>query len=189
MADDKPRRQQSIPPWLKPWVAVAAVLAISIFGYSGYLGTRYLSASSHVDSLEAQSALLSTPGGGASEISPQVLQQQQELLKERLESAEYSLMDLIALISDTAEKTNVSVGSTVLDAAGEQTVGQFRYGTQSVQLSLVGGEENILGFLSFLADKVPLVIQSLSLAGLNKAPVADATLIFYMSVATTSPEE
>ena len=187
MADVKPKRQQTIPPWLKPWVAVAAVLAILIVGYSGFLGTRYLSASSHVDSLEAQSA--PAPGGGQSEISPQMLQQQQELLKERLESADYSLMDLIALISDTAEKTDVSVGSRVFDAPGEQTIGQFLYGTQRVRFSLAGGEENILGFLSFLADEVPLVIQSLSLAGLNDAPVADATLVFYMSVATTSPAE
>ena len=189
MTDDKPKRQQALPRWLKPWVAVAGLLAILIVGYSGFLGTRYLSASSHVDSLEAAAASGGAPGGNSSEIAAQTLQRQQELLRARLEGSETSLLELIALIADTAEKTDVSVASTALDAAGSETVGQFRYVTQSVRFSLAGGAENILGFLSFLGDKMPFAIEGLSLAGLNDAPVADATLVFYLSAATTSPEE
>ena len=177
---------------------MAAVLAILIVGYSGFLGTRYFSASSHVGSLNARAMRSDSRGGSSSEIARQTLQQHQELLRERLESSQYTKNELITLISDTAEKTNVSVVSTNLDAAGEEIVGQFRYGTQPVRLSLAGGAENaepastttsIIGFLAFLGDEMPLSIKSLSLARLSDEPVVDATLIFYLSVATTSPEE
>lgn len=189
MAGDTPKRQQALPRWLKPWVGVAGVLDILIVGYSGFLGTRYLSASSHVDSLKARAAPGGALAGGSSQIAAETLQQQQELIREGLASSHHSLIELMALISDTAERTDVTVASTVLDAAGQQTIGQFRYGTQPVRLSLAGGAENILGFLSFLGDKMPLAIQRLSLVGLSEAPVAEATLVFYLSAATTSPPE
>ena len=179
---------------VKPWVAVAALLAIALLGYYSILGMRYLNASGEVASLNSEIQLLSRRLGPASP-DMEALKAEQESLGQQLEGLRdlYSYQeadDLVAIISDTARETAVALGLVAVADSHLETEGEIQYRIQPMTATIQGKAVDIYWFLSLLQQKVPVAsVIGIGFSGLEGLPTAQIQLLFYLSPEAASEKQ
>ena len=172
-------------PRVKPWIAVAVILAVTLAGYYFVLGTRYLKASGEVISIEEQIRL-----------QTRILRQQipdEVALKAERASGEHRLKELrtlftysetgvlMGILSDTADDALVGMDRIELVDTRMETLGGIQYQTVPVTTTVRGDTLDIYQFLSLLQQKVPgASVSDITLSGLDGSPKAQLQLLFYL---------
>lgn len=176
---------------IKPWIAVALLLAVFLAGYYFVLGTRYLSASGEVASIEEQIRQ-------QRRTLRQKLPDEQTLKAERA-SGEQRLTELRALftyqetgvlmgiLTDTAEETFVNLERIDLVDSRTETLEGVQYRAVPVAATVQGDILDIYEFLSLLQRKVPVAnISNIRLSDFEGSPKAQLQLLFYLLPETSS---
>ena len=192
MTEDWAKLQQRYP-WLKPWVPIAALLAIVIVGYYGWLGVRYFDASTLTSSIEGQLPSI-----------PLVNQESDEIMKADVESQQRRLAnirdtfgnrrgsELIAVVARLAQENGLAVDSIAAGKPEPESLGEFRITTLSMSVLVRGETANIYDFVRALNLKVPLVITKFQMGDLDspgKVPSAQLGLRFFQSPELPSEEQ
>ncbi len=179
---------------VKPWVAVAALLAIALLGYYSIMGMNYLNASGEVASLNSEIQLLSRrlgptpPDMEALKAEQESLGQQLEGLRDLFGSREGD--DLVAILSDTAQETAVALGQVAVGDSRPETQGEIQYRIQPMTATIEGEAVDIYRFLSLLQQKVPVAsVKGIDISGLDGLASAQVQLLFYLSPEATSEKQ
>ncbi|MEE9247649.1 MAG: hypothetical protein V3U79_03015 [Dehalococcoidia bacterium] len=179
---------------VKPWVAVAALLAIALLGYYAILGMRYMDASGEVTSLNSQIQLLSRRMGPTPpDIEP--LKAELESQGQRLEVLRdlfaYQEADhLVGILADTAQETAVALGQVSVGSIRLEIQEEIKYRIQPMTATVQGESVDIYRFLSLLQQTVPVVsVSSINISGLEGFPSAQVQLLFYLSPEAASEKQ
>ncbi len=191
MATDTSRLRQPLKR-LKPWIAIAVLLAVVLAGYYLFLGVRFGLAFQQAASLAGQieeksQGSLVLPDSGALELSLSTGVQQ---LEER--QAWYSLPqrnDLMARLSAVASESRVDVISVTGVDPVEETRGTNQYLVQPMTANIQGDEpEDIYRFISLLSETPPVTtVSSISMSGLDGGTTAQVRFLFFF-LAEVAPE-
>ena len=179
---------------VKPWVAVAALLAIALLGYYSILVMNYLNASEEVASLNSEIQLLSRRLGPRPP-DMEALKAEQESLGQQLEGLRdlfgYREVDhLVAILSDTAQETAVALGKVAMGDSRPETQGEIQYQIQPITATVQGEAVDIYRFLSLLQRKVPVAsVLGISISGLQGLASAQVQFLFYLSPEATSEKQ
>ena len=174
-------------PGIKPWAAVATLLALILFGYYTVLGVRYWTTSGQASSLTDQVSRLSATSQAQSpydeETSKAELKSQEMRLEETSDVFSYLVVaELVALFDSTAKDTGVDLVSVVEGDPSLAIHQGIQYQTQPATVTLRGQTSRIYGFLSLLRLRVaPVTIAGIRFAGLEGSPLAEIQLQFYLS--------
>ena len=195
MTEDLAKLRQRLPPWLKPWMLIAALLAIVVIGYSFFLATRYWDASGDVTSLNNR--LLAAPrvptGGLEVEktLKDDLESQQQRLVDVRSLFTNLQADELMAIAAATGQQAQVVVESMTVSPLKIETVDEIRYQSYPMTITLVGQPTNIFEFLSFMNSQVPMEVKDIRIGGLDRDNFSAATqllLRLYVSAEPVSEE-
>lgn len=171
---------------VKPWIAVAAVVALALLGYYLVLGARYWQASSATASAreeirDLERKMRAVPGG-VSLVSIELNAQQARVDALHGLFAISSTDELLGIISATATASAVELKSITSEAPKKELLGNLEYYVQPVGISLEGPVDNFSRFLSLLQQKVPVVsAMDVRISGLDAIPKARILLFFYLS--------
>lgn len=173
-------------PAVKPWIAAAAILAVTIISYYAFQGYRYWNSSEQASSLSGRIDSLSTilgRSGQSSQEAEQRLEESQERLGRLKKEFNFSSIDgLIAILSSTAEASGIGLASITVPDPSPDTLDGIKYRLQPIAVTVHGERSAIYGFLSALNQKVPVMtVSSIRMAGLEFNPGAKLRLIFYLS--------
>ncbi len=178
---------------VKPWVAVAVLLAIALLGYYAVLGTRYFNASEQVASMNGEirqlTAKLREPP-----LDEEALKAERESQKQQLEAMRSLFShpksdDLVGILSATAQETSVTLAKVAVADWRWELQGEIGYWTQPMTAMLHGETVDIYRFLSLLQQKVPVArVTSVNMSGLEAVPSAQVQVLFYLSPEATSGE-
>ncbi len=171
---------------VKPWVWVAAILAVALFAYYSMLGSRYMNASGDVSSFNAEISDLAAKIKGT---SPNVdaLTAEQQALQAKLQDVQEGFVlsesdALIGIISITAQETGVSLGRVATSALGSEERNGIQFSTLPISVKLEGNTVDIYRFLSLLQQKVPVArVADITLTNLEGDPTAEVELLFFLS--------
>ena len=177
---------------------VAAFLAVVLLAYSGWLGLRYLDASSRVDSLDNQYFKIRSNVRHI-EQSRSVQEEDMQTQQQRLESLQ-ALFDhpqadiLMTIASDLARDNNLDVESMgVGKLAPEEIENEATYQILPMDIILKGRAPDIYRFLARLNERVPVAsISDIRMGNLGVdglAPTAQVSLLFYLFPEPYSEEE
>ena len=177
---------QQVLSKVKPWVWVAAILAVALLAYYSTLGLRYMNASGDVSSFKAE---ISDLAGKLKGTSPNVdaLTAEQQALQAKLQDVQegFTLSEsdaLIGIVSTTAQETGVSLGRVATAPLGSQERNGILFSTLPISATLEGQTVNIYRFLSLLQQKVPVVqVADIALTNLEGDPTAQVELLFFLS--------
>ena len=179
---------------VKPWVAVAVVLATLVVGYYGILGARYFKVSQEFPSLTSQIQQLARGTSG------QVPEEQLVLVE--LESVQLRLEelqnlfdypetdDLMAIMSDTASEIPLTLRSITIGDASTEILNGTVFQVQPVNVTAKGKADSIYGFMSLLQEKIPvIVVTSIRLSDIDAKPNGQIDFIVYLSPEAESEDE
>ena len=177
---------QQVLSKVKPWVWVAAILAVALFAYYSMLGLRYMDASGDVSSFKAE---ISDLAAKLKSTSPNVdaLTAEQQVLQAKLQDVQEGFMlsesdSLIGIISITAQETGVSLGRIATSPLGSQEKNGILFSTLPISVTLRGNTVDIYRFLSLLQQKVPVAqVADITLINLEGDPTAQVELLFFLS--------
>ena len=171
---------------VKPWMAVAAVVALGLLGYYLLLGARYwqastASAAAREEIRDFERKMRAVPNDVlllSSELKGQ--QARVDALNDLF--AVSSTDDLLGIISTTATESAVELRSISSDPPKQELLGNLEFDVQPVGISVQGPIDNFSRFLSLLQQKVPVVsARDVQISGLDGAPTARIQLVFYLS--------
>ena len=172
-------------PRVRPWVAVAALLAVALLGYDTVLAARYWEGSRQVASLTNQvqqlSAQLQKQPSDQGALEAMLLSQEQ-----RLEGLRSSFSDLdtdnpMALLYSTAMETGVDLMTVSAGEVSSEIRNEVEYPTLPMILTLQGPAPQLYGFLRLLHQRAPAIgVSSFRMSGLDSTPSAQVQLLFYL---------
>ena len=178
---------------VKPWVYVAVALGLVLFGYYAIQGTRVYNANGipyvgpEGKSKTLQAAILEVQSElGAKAPKPEEtrkkLDAQKEQLAELRQLFDYPVIDdLVAIISATAQESNLDLLSVTNGDPQVKTLGDTVYAIRPMSVTLQGDTPNFSVFLSLIHDQVPVTeVSGLRISGLSGAPTARIELAFYL---------
>ncbi|MCH8206027.1 MAG: hypothetical protein IH956_03380 [Chloroflexi bacterium] len=190
MTEDWAKLQKRYP-WLKPWVPIAALLAVGILGYYGWLGMRYFNASVQTNSLAGQSV-------------PAISQASDEIMKADVESQQQRLTDiidafgssrgsdLIAVVAELAREHDLALDSIAIEKPVPESLGEFRVTALSMSVLVRGEKASVYDFVSALSLKVPMAVTKFQMDNLGNSdliPSAQLSVLFYQSPDLASEED
>ena len=179
---------------VKPWVAVAVLLATLVVGYYGVLGARYLKVSQEFPSLTSQIQQLARgPRGQAPE--EQLMMVELESTQLRLDELQ-SLFDypetddLMAIMSDTAREIPLVLRSITIGDASTEILNGTLFQVQPVNVKVKGKADSIYGFMLLLQEKIPvIVVTSIRLSDIDAKPNGQIDFVVYLSPEAESEDE
>ena len=177
---------QQVLSKVKPWVWVAAILAVALLAYYSMLGFRYVNASGEVSTFKAEISDLAPKIKGTSP-SVDALTAEQQTLQAKLQDVQEGFMisesdALIGIISTTAQETDVSLGRIATSPLSSQGENGILFTTLPISATLEGSTVDIYRFLSLLQQKVPPAqIADIKLTNLEGNPTAQVELLFFLS--------
>ena len=172
-------------PRVRPWIAVAALLAVALLGYDTVLAARYWEGSRQVASLTNQVQQLSAklqkqpPDEGA--LEAMLLSQEQ-----RLEGLRSSFSDLdtdnpMSLLYSTAMETGIDLMSVSAGEVSSEDRNAVEYPTLPMTLTLRGPTPQLYQFLRLLHQRAPAMgVSGLRMSGLDSTPSAQVQILFYL---------
>ena len=183
---------------VKPWVGVAVVIGVALVGYSAFRMWQWSTDSTTLTDTQSEIAEVGLPHEVPS------LEALQEELEERKELRErwaevfrytgYPETDLLmAVVSDAAEKSGVSLKSMAVSAEleGAATFGSLQYHAQHLSLSLTSETHpDIYRFLSELRGRAPFFeVTRINLTGFTSIPSAKIDLRLYLNPEQVSEDK
>jgi Tfp pilus assembly protein PilO len=171
---------------VKPWLFVAILMGVVIFGYYVVLGMRYISASGSISSLRKQIDTISFTLRREKVADENVVKTQYDARLQRQDSLKQlfnypDTEDLIAIISSTAHKSSVNLTRVSVGSSRTEVIGDVLYRAQPMTLIMQGDTQNIYSFLSQLRNNVPAAkLSDVSLSSIETAPQAQVQLLFYL---------
>ena len=182
---------------VKPWVAVAALVAIVLVGYYFTLGIQYWVTSNQITSMSSQISHLSLAVQGE-----QMLPDEQKL-KEELAYQEGRLEDLggplsgetdalVAAVSSIAREARVGLSSVAMGDLEIRGHGDIQYRVQPMSVALKGQRDAIYSFLSLFSQEAggPIAnVAKISMSDIDKLTSAQVQLLIYLAPEGTSGEE
>ena len=185
-------------PEVKPWIAVAIILAVVLVLYYVFMGVRFYFGSQDLAAadLEINSLTTQMEDPVPTEKNLQEIVDGRAELFERwagvfiYEGHPTTTDPLLAIISDIAIQSGVNLGTMKVLAPGGTTVEEVRYRTQPVTITAFGrSHSDIFRFLSNLHSALPFFrTGAISLAGFTDTPSAEVRLTFYLAP-VPDPEE
>lgn len=171
---------------LKPWVAVALLLAAVILAIYAYQAFHYLSSWDKTGSLTARTdtlaTILSREEPALEEIEGRLDVGQQRLKQLRLEFDYASIDSLISMLSTAASSAGVGLASITVSAPAPEEIDGIRYQVQPIAVTALGSPQVIFSFLESLSGPAPsATVSSVQLSGLDSASVAKLGFRFYLS--------
>ena len=171
---------------VKPWVAVAVLLATLVVGYYGILGARYLKVSQELPSLTIQMQQLAKGARGQAP-EEQLVMTELESLQLRLGKLR-SLFDypetddLMAIMADTAEEIPVTLRSITIGDASAEVLNGTEFQVQPVNITVKGRSSSIYEFLALLQEKIPVIaVTSIRLSDIDARPTGQIEFVVYLS--------
>ncbi|MFQ5934315.1 MAG: hypothetical protein ACE5KI_06705 [Dehalococcoidia bacterium] len=170
---------------IKPWIAVALLLAVAIVGYYSFLGLRYFNASGEVNSLNSEIGQLTSSLRRLS-LDAEALQHDIETQEQPSETVRslFSYLesyDLVGILSATAQESAVTLGRVDVGDGNLETQGEVQYLTQPMTAVLQGNISDIYRFLPLLQQKVPGTrVVRISISGFEGSSSAQVEILFYL---------
>ena len=193
MLNNFPTFQKYLPK-MKPWVAVAAALALVLVVYFAYLATQYQRFSDEESALNRQTSSLQK----AEQAEPS----QEDALAEALEPLELRLEELrdwftfqdvdeLVLKLDVASReANVHLQTVAVGDVYQQNIGATQYEVQPINIELRAGTDDARRFLSVVHREMPMAdLSSISIKGIEGEPRISIALVFYGSPQVILKEE
>ena len=193
MLNNFPTFQKYLPK-MKPWVAVAAALALVLVMYFAYLATQYQRFSDEESALNRQTSSLQK----AEQAEPS----QEDALAEALEPLELRLEELrdwftfqdvdeLVLKLDVASReANVHLQTVAVGDVYQQNIGATQYEVQPINIELRAGTDDARRFLSVVHREMPMAdLSSISIKGIEGEPRISIALVFYGSPQVILKEE
>ena len=179
---------------VKPWVAVAVLMATLVVGYYGILGARYFKVSQEFPSLTTQIQQLARGTRGQAP-EGQLVMVELESVQLRLEELQ-SLFDypetddLMAIMSDTASEIPLTLRSITIGDASTEILNGTVFQVQPVNVTVKGKADSIYGFMSLLQKKIPvIVVTSIRLSDIDAKPNGQIDFVVYLSPEAESEDE
>ncbi|MBF8268036.1 MAG: hypothetical protein HW388_1544 [Dehalococcoidia bacterium] len=179
-------------PGVKPWVAVAALLAAVLLVYYTVLAARYWEGSRQVTSLDNRVQQLSAqirnqpPDEGA--LEAMLLSQEQRLEELRSSFSDPDTDNPMALLSNTAMETGVALVSVTAGEVSSEDRNGAEHPTLPMTLTLRGATPQLYQFLRLLHQRAPAMgVSSFRMSGLDGTPSAQVQLLFYL-LSRATPE-
>ena len=171
MTEDLAKLRRRLPPWMKPWIPVATLLAIGILGYSYFVATRYWDASGEVTSLTNRlSAVPRIPSEGLEvekALQDDAISQEQRLEGVRSLFSNLQADELMALAAETGQKARVAVESITVAPLKTETSEEIRYQAYPMTITLLGQATDIFQFISMMNSQVPTEVKDIRIGGLD----------------------
>ncbi len=185
MGQDLPNLKENYAR-LKPWIAVAALVALALLGYYLWLGARYWQASTAAASareeIQALERKMRAVPDSVSRFSNELKAKQARVNAVQGLFAVSATDELLGIISATATESAVELKSIRSEGSREEILGNLEYDVAPVGITLEGPVDNFSRFLSLLQQKVPVVSATqLRISGLDANPTAKMQLFFYLS--------
>ena len=181
-------------PMSKPWVSVAAVLAVVLLLGYAFLGMQYWKFSGEDASLTSQINELQA----ADRADPS----QEDALVETLEPLEQHLEelrgwftfpevdDLVVTLEAAAWEAQVHLLTVSVGEVFQQSFERTRYEAQPIRIELRAGTADTQRFLSVLQRELPMAdLSDISLKGIEGDPLVGIDLLFYGSPEVISDDE
>ena len=178
---------------VKPWIYVAVALGLVLFGYYAIQGTRFYNAygipyvgpDGKTKTLRAEILDIRTELGAK---KPKAAEAQKKLGTQEAQLAELRLLfdypindDLVAIVSATAQESNLELLSVTTGDPQVKTLGETVYAIRPMSVTLQGDTSNFSVFLSLMHDQVPVTqAMELRIAGLARSPTTRIELAFYL---------
>ncbi len=185
---------QKYLPKMKPWIAVAAALALVLVLYFAYLGAQYQRFSEEGSVLNRQTESLQKV--------EQTEPSQEDALAEALEPLELRLEELrdwftfqdvdeLVLKLDVASReANVHLQAVAVGDVYEQSIGATQYQVQPINIEIRAGTDDARRFLSVVHRELPMAdLSSISIKGIEGEPRISIALDFYGSPQVILKEE
>ena len=179
---------------VKPWVAVAVMLAVVILGIYAIQSYRGWSSWEKTESLASRTGnltvILARDEPPLEDIANQTETSQRKLERLRQKFEYVSVDSLIAMLSTIASSSDVDLASiTVSDPIADEIDG-IKYEIQPIAVTALGSTQGIFGFLGSLDEPAPsAVVSSVQLAGMDAESVAKLSFHFYLSPEASVDEE
>ena len=179
---------------VKPWVAIAVLLAVAILGIYAIQSYRGWSSWQRTESLTARTGnltvILSKDEPPLADIA-NWLETDQRKLEELRQKFEYVSVDsLIGMLSAIASSSDVDLVSIAVSDATADEIDGVKYEVQPIAVTAFGNTQGIFSFLESLNEPAPsAVVSNVQLAGLDSDPVAKLSFQFYLSPETDLDEE
>ena len=178
---------------VKPWVYVAVALGLVLFGYYAIQGTRFYNAfgipyvgpEGQTKTLQAKIKDIQSELGAKEPKAAEAkkkLDAQEEQLAELRQLFDYPVIDdLVAIVSATAQESNLDLLSVTTGDPQVKTFGETVYAIRPMSVTLQGDTSNFSVFLSLIHDQAPVTqARELRIGGLAHAPTARIDLAFYL---------
>ena len=171
---------------VKPWVAVAVVAGVVVFGYLISVVSGYSSGTEEVASLTAQKDGLAAKTGQTLPDEALLMAEQavqQLLLDSTLTLYSYEHQYKLAdIMSEVADEAAVSLAAVSVGDGGPMSQGRVPLFSQSMHTSVTGDTLDIYRFLALLQERVPSTdVTSLNFAGLGTHASAQVHFVFFLS--------
>jgi hypothetical protein len=179
---------------VKPWVAVATVLALVMLGYSAYTGIRYRSLSSEVSELEtsiaAHDRTLSTQLSGDEALLAKEAEEQSTKVQATIDRFSGPVASsLLAQVANAAESNGLQPNSLAGSTSDSARVGDLDFSTDGVAMALTGNIEDLSDFLDTLREGFPgTTLIDMRVVGLEGKPSIQAEIVIHHSPRLASTE-
>ena len=167
---------------IKPWIPIAAVIAIGLVSYYGYMGFRYWSDSTLLEDLSARLTQVSVrePDFVSQEAH---LDSQKEIISEITRPFDFPDADqLTALITQTASESEVDIKSiTAIESTPEVSDG-ILYQVHAYKLAISGDLESMFEFVTRMSQTIGVTkVDGFKITNPLESPSGSIDLAFYLS--------
>ena len=170
----------------RPWVVVAIALAAGLSIYFAAQGARYWQATGNISSVREDIGRLERVAGRQKAVTTD---REARLTSKQIRLAnlhrlfDYPTTDtLMSIVSETAGKTGLYLGSMTVDKVQIQPFETLQYHVQPIAVTINGPTANVREFLAALYDRTAIVVASdAKMSNLNDEPTTKLQLRFYLS--------
>ena len=182
---------------IRPWGAVAIVIALGLVGWASLLAIHGWEASQDLPPLRSKIDLVDLALADpvpSKEVLEAELKDRTRMLEEWATSFSFQgypdTDQLLSIIAATAQEAGANITTMVLGQQNTLTQGGVQFQTQSLKVTLnARTHANVFVFLSVLHQKLPIFeVRNTKLGGFGGNPSADIQLFFYLAP-ELSPEE
>ena len=171
---------------VKPWAAVALILALGLATYYASQGLRYWQVSSDIKSLTQQqdrdSVAIRGPWNYEARLVETLLAHQQGLQRFDDLFKRWESDDMITLLNGVARDSGANLMTVFVGQRYPMVRGEIEYDAQPITLTLRGETASIGRFVQQLGQEASSAgISALHIGGLGSNPTAQVELLFYMS--------
>ena len=171
---------------VRPWVAVAILIAAPLLIYFAYQGALWYQATEDRttarEDIERLDLVTRNSPGDTKEQEAQLVATTIQLDNLR-RMYEYPFTDkLMSIVSETAREANLDLASMTVDRIKIEPQVTLQYLVQPMSIRLNGTPANVQEFLAALYERVPVVVATnASMVNLSQSPSAQIQLLFFLS--------